>query len=697
MFRGARMRVGPTLLLLACLAPPARGAEPVPPGPPPTVSAEAALVRVSVSVHEKDGRAVTDLTAGDFVLLDRGRAQAIVQLEGPAAPPDRPADAEPTLPPVPTEPRPASRHIVLAIDDLHVSDAHLVSARAALVRFVERQLGPEDRVAVVTTSGAGVSRSFTADRSALLRAIEALRSSERRPDAGGRATLNEAHAEAIERNDPEALETAIREIESFESTPQRNPRLQNEVRSMARQIVAQFVRTSAGVLGFVEAIVRSLEPLPGRKLVILVSDGFLLGPQNDPSTFDLRRLQDASARADVAVYPLDSRGLGIAPAGGAAAVASRMDAGARQRYERLNELSRIDTMTAIAEGTGGRFIRGTNDLEAGLDVILRDSAASYLLGYAPPEGDGKRRFHEIEVKVPARPHLVVRARRGYFSRGDDAPPSESKEAAAARREREIREALAALAPRREVPIRLRADFVDRPPEGSQLVLSAHVDLKGVRFDRAGGRHKADLEFVRVIADESGRVVAAPQGETASLDLSPANYERLLAEGIGYQTSVPLAPGRYEARLVVREARLSQIGSAIEVAEIPDVRSGGLALSGIFLSRRSSGGASELEIAQTARRFASGAELYYAVHVYNPRRAEDGAADVVLQAQIRRADALQGVSPVEPVRFGAKPGAEPVRGRISLEGLTAGTHELRLVAVDKKANVQAERRIDFVVE
>ena len=159
----------------------------------------------------------------------------------------------------------------------------------------------------------------------------------------------------------------------------------------------------------------------------------------------------------------------------------------------------------------------------------------------------------------------------------------------------------------------------------------------------------------------------------------------------------LAPGRYEARLVVREGRLGQIGSASVWHEIPDTHGAGLALSSVFLSKPSAGGAAKLEVAQPTRRFPRGTDLYYGLHVFNPRRAEDGSTEVIVQSQIRRGDALQGVSPVEPVRFAADTSTGPVRGRISLEGLAAGAYELRIIAVDKKAGTQAERRLDFSVE
>jgi len=240
--------------------------------------------------------------------------------------------------------------------------------------------------------------------------------------------------------------------------------------------------------------------------------------------------------------------------------------------------------------------------------------------------------------------------------------------------------------------------VDRAPDGPQLVVSGHLDVQGVRFERVDGRYKAELEFVRVVADESGRVVAPADGNTAVLDLSRATYEKTIAEGIDFRSAVPLTPGRYEVRMAVREGRTSQVGSVRQWVEVPDTRKAGLALSGAFLlaAPTETPAATDLRDVQATRRYAPNSALYYAVHVYNPARDESGTADVVSQAQIRRDGQLQGVSPVELVAVDPKESSTLVRGRVALKGMPPGAYELRVLVVDRKAGAQTERRIDFSI-
>jgi len=674
-------------------------------GPPTVVSAEADLVRVSVSITDKNGRPVTDLQASDFVLTDEGHPQEITHFV-PGSPPEAvpvdPASAAPT-PSAAGSPEPAGvspvRHVVLAIDDLHLSGPSLIRARAGLKTFVQSGLLPADEIAIATTSGAGVSRAFTTDRAAILTAIDALAPNERRPSAGGRATMNQAQAEAIARGDSLALDVAVQEIAEAAGLAGRTPPwAPQEAKAQADQIVAQALKVSNGALAFVEDVVRSLQPLPGRKLVVMMSDGFLLGPPSEPAAFDLRRLIDASARADVAVYPLLARGVATEVDAAARGTSQSILPGRHAMYARLQELSVNEALTSIADGTGGRFIRGTNDVAAGLGEIVADNVSSYLVAYSPSHTDARARFHRVEVRIPGRPDLQVRARRGYFS-GDGRAAATATEGDEARRERDLRTGLSSLVPRREVPVQMRADFIDRPPEGAQLVLSAHVDAKDVRFLRTGGRYKAELEFVRVVADESGRIVAAADGKTAALDLTTSTYEKTVEDGIGFQSIVALPPGRYEVRMAVREGRTSQVGSARQWVEVPDTHRPGLTVSDVFLFAPAGGTAEAptLKDVQATRRYRPNDTLYYAVHVYGPTRDASTGADVVTQAQIRKDGQLQGASPVEPVPFEGTESSRLVRARISLEGMPPGTYELRVLAVDRKAGTQAERRIDFRID
>src|SRR6185295_11704701 len=85
---------------------------------------------------------------------------------------------------------------------------------------------------------------------------------------------------------------------------------EDEVQRQARGVLAEALRFSVASLSGVEDVLRGLGAQPGRKLCLLISDGFLVGRgTSDERTRDLQRVTDAATRSGAVVYTLDTRGL----------------------------------------------------------------------------------------------------------------------------------------------------------------------------------------------------------------------------------------------------------------------------------------------------------------------------------------------------------------------------------------------------
>jgi VWFA-related protein len=681
----------------------------------PAVATE--LLRLEVSVTYPDGRPVPGLTAADFQVLEDGHLETVTHFRpgGAPAPADE-AEEDSTDAADDT----AARHIVLAVDDLHLSPGSLTGAKEALKRFLAEQVTDADRVALVTTSGGrGLFLAFTRDRPMLRRTVDRLAYAERRGESGGRATLSEHDAEAIDRGDNAALGLAVREISlrdiisgSIQTAAGGgqfvNPRLDTEARAMARSIVAQAVDTTNRTLGTLEQVIRGLSAARGRKLLVLVSDGFLTGQgSQNPLAFDVRRIFDASARAGVSVYALHSRGLSAEPSAGGADKTTSVDQASpalRDGYRTAGALAERENLGALAAGTGGFLVHGTNDLAKALRDILRDSDSAYLLAYSPSSPDRDGRFRRIQVKVPGRSGLTIRSREGYFAPDDRRPASPAAVSADQAREQDLRRALVSLVPLRGVPLEMALDFVDLPPQGPQAVVRARVDLAGVPLAVNGDRRQGELEVLGIVYDEAGQVVGEVDGQRVELDLSPATYGQLVREGLRFQRSIPLRPGSYQVRLVARERLSSQVGTAFQWIEVPSRGTAGLTLSSVFLFTDKDPGApgaavpsslDALQDVQVLRRFPRNGSLYYGLYVYDAARDPGGTTDVVCQAQVWAGGKLQGVSPVHAVP--ADPGApRPAVGRVVLEGLAPGEYELRVLVVDRQGKVNAQRRATFTI-
>jgi hypothetical protein len=443
--------------------------------------------------------------------------------------------------------------------------------------------------------------------------------------------------------------------------------------------------------------------MPGRKLCLVVSDGFLDGAgSRDSRSLDLRRVLDAATRSGTVVYALDSRGLLTGADASTAAVGA--SPGVQARVERAAEQIKRDTLTTLSDGTGGFLVRGTNDPLAGLRRMLDDNEAYYLLAYEPTNTKRDGRFRRIEVRLPSRPGLKVRTRSGYYAPDASKPAAAPMRAAApaaaapslAVAPAEARALLSAPIDAGGIPVALRADYVDLPPAGSQVLVRAQVDLAKMRWQEAEGRHRADVELVGGVFDSAGQPVGAPFGRRAELALDPAEYERARSAGLSYQQWLALPSGRYEVRLVARERGLVQQGGASQPVEVPDLKEKKLAMSGVFLSTASPG--SEATTETVSHRFKRGASLSFQFYVYNPVRDAEGHSDVVLQAQVWSGGKATAASPVQPVRLQQKDGVPvPETNVMALEGLGAGAYELRVVVQDRKASATAFRRVAFTIE
>jgi VWFA-related protein len=690
------------------------------------------VVRIDVVVTEKGGRPRPGLSQDDFVVLEDGQPQKIAQFEAFTAAPARalptasaPARAEADVEAdeiAPERTIPPRRYVVLAVDDVHIEAGNLLRIKKALDRFLEREIGPEDQVAIVTTSGTrGIYQEFTDDRHVLQRSVARLSVQDRTLQATGAPYVTEYQAEQIERGDTEALRVAVEEVMQsglYQDAGTAEP----VARAAAHAVLAESINNGRLTLETLDAVVRNLADLRGRKVVALVSDGFLTGlTVNSGSGFDIRRISDAATRAGVVIYSLDTRGLVASSPGRSAS--SRMPVmastfSARDLMLRESEHATREAMSALSGDTGGFLVQDTNDLGSGLRKILKDTETYYLIAYEStnPKRDGA--FRKLEVRLPGQREARIRTRKGYFAPDDRKLKATAPSVTAAaladparraeeRRASEMKTALTSLVLQDGIPVRLSADFVSVDGAAPQVVVSSHVDLKGVAFEHAGERHLATVDAAATVFDESGAVVGSLAPERAAMDLTDASYEKALQKGLEYQKAAPVKPGRYRVRMAVREDGGGKLGTASQWVRIPDLATGKLTLSSLFLLEKDVAGESteaakddavSLRGVQARRRFKQDATLYVQLYAYNPGRDAAGATSLATQAEIWRGGALLASSSSESMVPGDRGGAPvPHTRSIKLAPFGPGDYEVRIVVTDSMANEMRSRRAAFTIE
>jgi VWFA-related protein len=693
------------------------------------------LVHLDVVVTDSQGKLVTDLTRDDFELLEDGKPQRISNFlvtgrKAPAAASPAPEGAGPPEGgAVDEEVSGPGRGIVIVVDDIHISRASVEFVKQALRRFVTDFLQEDDKAALVTTSRSSGARALSTDRAVLRQAIDGLSLQERAVAPARGSDMTPQQAEMILSGDSTALQLAARRMVTQPgsvldgATPQaalqsppdaasalagvssnKEAAAADEARRQARGVLNDALRFSSASLTTIETVLRSLAAFPGRKICLLVSDGFLVGTgTTEERRHDLQSIVDAATRSGAVVYSLDSRGLATSGADASVAGGSDAPGGSQFMVARKGDLLLRTTLEVVANDTGGFLISGTNDLAGGMLKMLQDNDGYYVMAYEPTNTKHDGRFRKIELRVLRRANLTVRTRKGYLAPDDKKRPTTVAANAPGLDVASARATLALPIPAGGIPVHLAADFLQVPAQGSEAVVRAQVDLSGLKWQEAQGRRKAKVELVGGVFDKDGNPIGPPFGRVAELDVAPGEVKRAAEAGLQYQQQLALPPGHYEVRLFARETQLGQLGGATQSVDIPDVSQNKLTMSGVFLSSAAPGAAGtgkseKMRDVQAVRRFKQGASLYFQLYVYNARTDPSGARDVVLQAQIWSAGKAVAASKPQPAAFQQKDGVTlPETNGMPLEGLAPGDYELRVVVVDRKAPETIFRRVDFAVE
>jgi VWFA-related protein len=686
------------------------------------------LVQFDAVVTDKKGQQVTDLSPEEFEVTVNGRRQQITNFSyvvaepGAGAPAARPEPragdkAAPYIPPARMKAGDVRRTVALVVDDLGTSFESMAYVRQALKKFVDEQMQPGDLVAIMRTSaGMGALQQFTSDKNILRRAIERVRWY-----PGGRAGVGAFPP----------LGGGLPSVESMGGVGPGNDGARDasaDIENFRSQVF------SVGTLGALGFIVRGMDSLPGRKSVVLFSEGFkIIDPRkvNDRFISDdssrvleaLRRLVDLANRAAVVFYAVDARGL---PVLGLTAADNTSDMSVQQLSQQLSDRRSdyFDTQTGLgylAAETGGLFMHDTNDLGGAVRRVLDDQKGYYLIGFRPDEGvfertrGGRSHFNDLGVKVK-RSGVRVRSRSGFIG----VPDAEAK-LAPATRVQQLVGALSSPFASGDVRLRLTSLFGGSRASGAVVTSLMHIDMSNVKFtDEADGWHKAVIDLIALTFGEQGNVIDHVN-RTETVRVRGEAFDVVRREGLVYQMQVPVKkPGAYQLRIAVRDASTEKLGSASQFIEVPDLKKDRLALSGIVMQSSEMTAANAAAAAPNApaggeqkepdpggnaavRRFRKGDRVDYFFNIYNAE-LDKATGRPRLQTQLRLFRDREQVYAGKVEDFDPGKQADVANltsaARIRLDGLRPGEYVLQVVVTDALAPEKrrtATQWIDFEVQ
>jgi VWFA-related protein len=526
------------------------------------------LVQTDVTVVDKKGRVITGLKPEQFELRVDSTPQSLKFFEEvvagspeeekqlAAAREGKSATAAPTT----NGESDRGQLIFFFVDDVHLAGESWARARSLLLNFLDHKMKPNDRVAIVSASGQiGFLQQLTDNKAVLREAISRLSPKYNPETTASKVTISEADANMVANHSDRGLFTYL-VIQTMREFQMQNPiNAVMMVKNRVRQINQQGKTAELATLSGLENLIRSTGPLPGRKVVFFISDGFIADIKRSNGAEAIQRISKQAANAGAVIYALDTRAVFFGPG----ADVSRNDypdySGGTAWRSIVETKAPQEPLETLADETGGRSYLNANALGEAIDEALAENSAYYLLGWRPEDEKQRAGRYGIQVTVKDRPDLKVRTRRHYFD-FKTLQAAKTVSAAPASSEDELKLALGSLYPRRDVPTSVSVS-VDQTPKGAVLNVAMKIDSGLLTFERTSGKEVSIVDVLGVAIDDRG--LCSTFRQKLDIPREALSSDRI----VKWNQSLPLPPGLYQVRVAVRDRQSGRTGSAMVWVEV----------------------------------------------------------------------------------------------------------------------------------
>jgi VWFA-related protein len=415
------------------------------------IRVKAPSVVVDVIATDKKGRHVEGLKAEDFSVSEDNTPQKIVGFESTSGATGKEAAQQATekppgrltAPPSGAESMKAQalarslasvRFITLVVDMGDLQPNNVKRSCDAAVQYVTKVVAPEDFLAVYRVDNTlHLAQPFTQDKRLVVEALKAM--SGRAPTGRMTAMLRISTQEQID--DLNARLWGLQAVGGLgpgisgadaAGGGTGGALLAREIATLRKFLFTQSTMQARTVFVALRSIAQSYADIPGRKNVVMFSEGFIRSPDAKPQ---MNAVIDAANRANVAIYVVDSSGLKA----GFGAENSAPELNDNQlmyemglwgpSHDQFDNMGRIghdnlqDDLGQVAAGTGGFIIKNQNDLLPGLAKVDSDLREFYTLVYQPTDTNYDGSFRRIKVELN-KPGYHIRYRLGYWA----IPPGE---------------------------------------------------------------------------------------------------------------------------------------------------------------------------------------------------------------------------------------------------------------------------------
>ncbi len=587
----------------------------------PTLRERANLVIVDVVVTDGKNQPVLGLKQDQFSIAEGKTPQAIKGFEehtAPTGPEIAKFPPYPKLPPgiftnyVPS-PADGTALNVLLLDSLNTPLDSQQFLHQQLLDFVKHEK-PGTSVAVFGLSTQLVMlQGFTSSPDVLRRALDAQRGkgSNLLADPSGGNGFSDSIADQVAANQPPTPASASNTAPAADDIVANLQTFEDRIQNVQTALRARYT------LDAMNELARYLASIPGRKNLIWFSGAFPINilPNNDGASdpfaasinmeAEYRETTNLLSRAQVAVYPVDARGLQVAPMYSAQQKSGRYNSNPANFTKDLNTFQSANvgehqTMSAMAQDTGGEAFFNTNGLSDAVSKAIDNGSNYYTIAYTPTDKRYDGAFRRIEVKLAASGYSLS-YRHGYYADDPDDPKALERaksdvaapaagSAEAAKTDATIGESLLQKAMQHGVPgatqivytvrvlpntqagvteetlaannVANRTGFLPIKPPYRSYRVDFGVDPSNIVFTKdANGIYHGSVEFVTYIYQPDGQVINSMSNEV-SYTLPPPRYAILMRNGGIPLTQLISTPvkGDFFIRTGIHDMTSNHIGS-----------------------------------------------------------------------------------------------------------------------------------------
>jgi VWFA-related protein len=489
------------------------------------------------------------------------------------------------------------RLIVIFFDLSSMQDEDIDRAVDAADNYVNKQMQPADLVALVSMStGLSLDQDFTSDKQALLRGLAKYNGDDESGLAAGSTGSTDGTSD-----DTTAFAADDTEYNSLNTD---------------RELLA------------IRSIAKSLERVDQRKSMLYFSGGLTRnGIENQAS---LRAATNEAAKANMAIYSVDSRGLQALPPGGDASHGSLRGnsaySGSAVTAQFSSNFSSQETLATLSSDTGGKAFFDSNDFAPAFQQVQHDTEAYYLIGFHSTNQRRDGSYRHLTIKCN-RPDVKLEYRPGYYA------PADFQHQKTEDREVALTDQMRSDLPATDVAVYLQALFFRESDNSFYIPISLVVPGSQIPFIKGGDRDKATLDILGQVKDAQGIAVGNVR-QTVKLAIDQS--QQVQRKNIQYSTGFRLAPGLYHLKFVVRENQTGNMGSFETDIHVPDLKKTPLKLSSVVLSSQRvpddvKNSPDPLVrdglqwVPNVAHVFRQDQHLYFLYEVYDPTK-EKGAAE-----------------------------------------------------------------------